>query len=55
MTGHHILAVNVGSTSTKVAFYRDSERLVQETLTYSAADLAQYADLRDQLPLREGI
>ena len=26
----HILAINVGSTSTKVAFYRDSERLVQE-------------------------
>jgi butyrate kinase len=49
----HILAINVGSTSTKVAFYRDSERLVQETLTYSAADLAACKDLRDQLPLRE--
>jgi butyrate kinase len=49
----HILAVNVGSTSTKVAFYRDAERLVQETLTYSAADLAGFKDLREQLPLRE--
>ena len=49
----HILAINVGSTSTKVAFYRDSERLVQESLTYSAADLAGFKDLRDQLPLRE--
>jgi len=49
----HILAINVGSTSTKVAFYRDSERLVQETLTYSAAGLAACKDLRDQLPLRE--
>ncbi len=49
----HILAINVGSTSTKVAFYRDSEQLVQETLTYSAADLAACKDLRDQLPLRE--
>lgn len=48
----HILAINVGSTSTKVAFYRDSERLVQESLTYSAADLAGFKDLRDQLPLR---
>lgn len=48
-----ILAVNVGSTSTKVAFYRDAERLVQETLTYSAADLAGFKDLREQLPLRE--
>jgi butyrate kinase len=50
----HILAINVGSTSTKVAFYRDSERLVQETITYNSADLARYADLKDQLPLREG-
>ena len=49
----HILAVNVGSTSTKVAFYRDEERLIQETLTYSAADLAGYKDLKDQLSLRE--
>jgi butyrate kinase len=51
---HHILAINVGSTSTKVAFYRDSERLVQETITYNSSDLARYADLKDQLPLREG-
>jgi len=49
----HILAVNVGSTSTKVAFYRDAERLVQETLTYGAAELAGFKDLREQLPLRE--
>ncbi len=50
---HHVLAVNVGSTSTKAAFYRDEERLVQETLTYGAADLAKYKNLKDQLPLRE--
>jgi len=49
----HILAVNVGSTSTKVAFYRDAERLVQETITYGAAELAGFKDLREQLPLRE--
>jgi butyrate kinase len=53
---HHILAINVGSTSTKVAFYRDSERLVQESITYSAADLSSYEGLGDQLPLRaEGL
>ncbi len=51
---HHILAINIGSTSTKVAFYRDSERLVQETITYNSADLARYGELKDQLPLREG-
>ncbi len=49
----HILAINVGSTSTKVAFYRDAERLVQESLTYGAAELAGFKDLREQLPLRE--
>jgi len=52
----HILAINVGSTSTKVAFYRDSERLVQESIAYSAADLARFASLKEQLPLRaEGL
>jgi butyrate kinase len=52
----HILAINVGSTSTKVAFYRDSERLVQESIAYSASDLARYASLEEQLPLRaEGL
>ena len=49
----HILAINVGSTSTKVAFYRGSERIAQESLAYSSADLAACKDLRDQLPLRE--
>jgi butyrate kinase len=49
----HILAVNVGSTSTKVAFYRNTERLVQESLAYGAAELAGFKDLREQLPLRE--
>jgi len=49
----HILAVNVGSTSTKAAFYRDTERLVQESISYSAADLAGFKDLREQLPMRE--
>ena len=49
----HVLAINVGSTSTKVAFYRDSERLVQESITYSAADLSRYEGLGEQLPLRE--
>jgi butyrate kinase len=50
----HILAINVGSTSTKVAFYRDLDRLVQETIFYSSTELAAYEDLKDQLPLREG-
>jgi butyrate kinase len=49
----HILAINVGSTSTKVAFYRDSERLVQESIPYSAADLSRYEGLGEQLHLRE--
>lgn len=49
----HILAINVGSTSTKVAFYRDSERLVQESISYSAAELSRCEGLGEQLPLRE--
>ncbi|MFB3926417.1 MAG: butyrate kinase [Syntrophales bacterium] len=48
-----ILAINVGSTSTKVAFFRNAEPVVQETIKYSAEELASYPDLRDQLPKRE--
>jgi len=51
---YHILAINVGSTTTKVALYRDLERLMPETISYNSADLARYEGFKDQLPLREG-
>jgi len=46
------LIINPGSTSTKLALYRDEEKLVQEDVTHDSADLAKYKDIVDQVPMR---
>jgi butyrate kinase len=47
-----LLAINIGSTSTKVAYFRDLRSVVQETMKYSAEELSRYPELRDELPRR---
>ncbi|MDO9559828.1 MAG: butyrate kinase [Syntrophales bacterium] len=47
-----LLIVNVGSTSTKIALFKGTEFVVQDTITYSADELSGYAGLHDQLPRR---
>ena len=46
------LIINPGSTSTKLALYRDEEKLVQEDVTDDSAELAKYKDIVDQVPMR---
>jgi len=46
------LIINPGSTSTKLALYRDEEKLVQEDVTHDSAELAKYKDIVDQVPMR---
>ena len=46
------LIINPGSTSTKLALYRDTEKLVQEDVTHDSAELAKYKEIVDQVPLR---
>lgn len=48
-----ILVINVGSTSTKVAWYEGSDLSITETIRYRSEDLGRYSSLSDQLPLRE--
>ena len=48
-----ILAINPGSTSTKVAVYEDGEMILREDVIHSAADLARFPDISDQLPYRK--
>jgi butyrate kinase len=50
---HRLLVINVGSTSTKVAFFKGGEPVTLETIRYSSEALASFSSLRDQLPLRE--
>ena len=47
-----ILVINPGSTSTKVAVYHDERPLLVKTISYTADELAQFADSFAQLPMR---
>jgi butyrate kinase len=47
-----ILVINPGSTSTKVAWFRENEKLWQESLSYLSAELQACQSAMDQLDLR---
>ncbi|MGZ6225476.1 MAG: butyrate kinase, partial [Syntrophales bacterium] len=50
---HHLLVINVGSTSTKVGWFSGRERAVLETIRYSSEALAPHKSIAEQLPRRE--
>ena len=50
---HHLLVINVGSTSTKVGWFSGRDHAVLETIRYSSEALASYKSIGEQLPLRE--
>ena len=50
---HHLLVINVGSTSTKVGWFSGRDHVVLETIRYSSEALAPFKTLAEQLPLRE--
>lgn len=49
---YKILVINLGSTSTKVAFYEDEKCVVKNTLEHAAVDLQQIGDIMDQFDFR---
>lgn len=48
-----ILAINPGSTSTKIALHQNGKLVLKQTVRHEAAELAQFAEIADQLPFRE--
>ena len=50
---HHLLVINVGSTSTKVGWFSGRDDAVLETIRYSSEALASYKSIGEQLPRRE--
>jgi butyrate kinase len=50
--GYSILAVNPGSTSTKIAFYEDETPVFFEQAEHSDEDFAGFPDILDQLDFR---
>ena len=47
-----ILAINPGSTSTKIAWYNDDKPVWQETINHSSDELAPFENIADQFELR---
>lgn len=50
-----ILAVNPGSTSTKIAVYEDGKSIFSETLRHSAEELAPFKKITDQYDFRKKV
>lgn len=44
--------INTGSTSTKAAVFVNGEKLIEENITHSAAELENCSSLNDQYPMR---
>lgn len=53
--GFKVLAINPGSTSTKVALFEDEQPLLELTLRHSPEELSQFADIADQHAWRRDI
>lgn len=50
-----ILAINPGSTSTKIAVYHDAELAMEHSIQHSAEELAKYARITDQYDMRKSL
>lgn len=53
MGAYKILAINPGSTSTKVAVFEDDREVFKKTVVHDAAELAKFPKVSDQLPYRK--
>lgn len=49
------LIINPGSTSTKLAFFKDSEMIFTETLRHSSVDLGKYSNIIEQFDYRKNL
>lgn len=50
-----ILVINPGSTTTKIAVFRDLKILFEETITHNPEELKEMGDIFGQLPFRENL
>ncbi|MGN0853823.1 MAG: butyrate kinase [Kiritimatiellia bacterium] len=50
-----ILAINPGSTSTKVSLFADETSVFEKNLFHDSSVLLQFASVNDQLPFRRGV
>lgn len=50
---YRILAINLGSTSTKIAYYENEKCIVKDSLSHDPAELSAFESVFDQKELRE--
>lgn len=55
MDSYRLLVINPGSTSTKIAVFRDEEIIFEETLRHSTEELSRYDKIYDQYEFRKDI
>ena len=55
MGEYKILAINPGSTSTKVALFKGEEKVFSMNVAHAAEDLAKFKEVSDQLEFRLGM
>lgn len=53
--GYRILAINPGSTSTKIAIYEDENEIVVKTLNHTLDEIEKYDKVIDQFQMREEV
>lgn len=51
--GFKILAINPGSTSTKIALYEDEEKVISDTINHPAEELSKFDRVIDQFQYRK--
>ena len=49
--GYKVLAINPGSTSTKIALYDNERPLLEVTLRHKTEEIAQFPDIINQLDM----
>jgi butyrate kinase len=52
---YKIFVINIGSSSTKVAYYEDETCVFKENITHPLAETAKYGDVMEQKDYRRGI
>lgn len=55
MSSFKILVINPGSTSTKIAVFQDEKQIFKLGIDHSREELAPYATMTDQLPMRKQV
>ena len=55
MSTHRVLAINPGSTSTKIAIFENEKCLFETTLRHSNEEISKYAHIFDQYEFRKNV